>query len=167
MTLNTASLEAYEEAISGAQRKLIVFNPTTRRREVSLQMKNLAPGHYELTGIDAAGHTGVPIGYTAAQLTAGIPLELGSLGYIRVELRMADEGVTLQRIRKIRGARNQLARAYQLLQERAGAKGVNDGLVGHLQNDFKTAMRDYDRRDYEMAARTAEAILGQLGCSAK
>jgi hypothetical protein len=87
---------------------------------------------------------------------------LGPLDYVRLELRRADEGATLKRLKLVRTARNGLSRAYQLLQERAGTKGVKDVLVGYLQNQFKTAMLDYGRRDFETATRTAEAMWGQL-----
>ena len=52
MALNTASLDGYEEAISGAERNLIVFNPTPTRRDFTLRWKHLRRGSTASTSIN-------------------------------------------------------------------------------------------------------------------
>jgi hypothetical protein len=167
LVLNTASLTGCEEALEGADRELIAFNPTAAKLAFALRLKNLPAGEYAVTRADAAGRADAATTRTAAQLMAGIPLTLESLGYARIAVRRADGGVALKQIEINRTARRGLAHVYQLLQERARDNGVKDALVGKLEGDFHTAMRTYGQRNDAAAAREAEAMLRQLGFKAQ
>ncbi|MEI7634243.1 MAG: hypothetical protein WCK47_08190 [bacterium] len=158
MALNTSTLDHCEEAITGADRPLIVFNPTEGRRAFSLRLKGLESGNYTLTIMGAPNRQGVTKAYTASQLTAGIPMELDSLDYARAELRRQDDGATLARIKAARTARYRLAYAYARLQEWARDKGKSLK-TGGLQNDYQSAMQAFIQRDYKVAVRKAENII--------
>ena len=165
MTLNTASLEAYEEAISGpAQADRIQSDRRTARHFVASEEPGRGPLRAD---VHRCGRPhGAPATYTATQLAAGIPLELGSLDYIRVELRIADEGVTLKQIQTARRAHSRLqglstlARAGERPEESMMCWSAISGTTFSRHAGLRQA------RDYETATRTTEAMLVQLGPSA-
>ncbi|MEI7634244.1 MAG: hypothetical protein WCK47_08195 [bacterium] len=161
MALNLDVLDDYQETLSSAKRRFIVFNPTTGRLSFNFRILGLAEGNYTMICADSAGNSGAPVVYSSAQLTSGVALALDSLDYARVELRHENANAMLAQIGEIRNTRNNLSLAYSLLQERARDQGTDP--LANLKTVFQSAMQAYDNGNYSAANDSAVYILVQLG----
>jgi hypothetical protein len=162
MTLNTASLEGYQEALSGTDRNLIVFNPTSTQCEFTLRWKHLALGQYNMTFTDKTGKETATTRYTAEELMDGIALRLGPMEYQRLRLQHNDNGLALQQIQTIRKSRQRLAHVYYLLQHFASEPGNHQSAFARFESQFEAAMSELFRGEYAQATRSAEVIAAEL-----
>lgn len=157
--LNTTVLERFQEAVSGAERNFIVFNPSENARDFRLRVKHLSPGDYRISARDSAdrekNHE-----VTHSQLEAGLPLSLGPQEHLRIRIGSVNAQAEIEAIEVSREARDKLSHAYACLQRAATVRGV-EPLVP-LKEDFQRAMKDYRGKDYGAAARRAQAILDQV-----
>ncbi len=103
--------ESYEAAARGVSRSFIVYNPTGEMVTVSFRQKELPDGTYELT-LDG----GEPRRYTAAELTAGIPVTVPPLGHCRIMVETTDTGRRVE-VRQDTLTRYRLAAAYNAVTE--------------------------------------------------
>lgn len=162
MALNTASLEDYQEALSGANRNMIVFNPTSTQRDFALRWKHLASGPYIVTTLDSTGRDSEVARLTAEELTDGIALRLAPMEYRRLRLCHDDNGRALGRILAIRQTRQRLAHVYCLLQHRFLETDPRVTDFSGLESEFKAALSECARGEYAQATRSAEAMLAKL-----
>jgi hypothetical protein len=158
MVLNPDTLDRYEESITGADRHLIVFNPTEHNRSFRLIVKSLPSGSYTLNINNSSSLHEPSVTLTSEALAAGIPLDLQSLDHARIEILRADSGATLNRIKSARTARNLMTHAYARLQMRARDTGV-DAEILKLKDHFYAAVTAYASCDFTHAAQEAEHIL--------
>ncbi len=149
MVVNLDVLEDYEQAIRAAERHLMAFNPTDKPLSIKLRSKSLPAGKYEVK----IGET--VQSYDAAQLTDGIPLTLKPMESARVTIRHEKAAEMLAEIDACRKAQNALSHAYQLLQQQTweSGKGVE------FARRFDAAMKQYEQRQYDVAAKLAGQIV--------
>lgn len=159
MVLNTAVLECFEEAVSGAERTLIVFNPTDTSRELRLRVKHLSPGDYRVLVHRATGKENNRV-ISQTQLKEGLPLELEPLEYCRISIRPTDAPARMEVVKAARYARDKLSHAYARLQQAAETGGTEP--YASLKKEFQKAMQDYRDKNYTTAARQAQSILDKL-----
>lgn len=160
MVLNLDVLENFEEAISSAERHMIVFNPTEGTKNFSFVSKFLKPGNYTVTINESTGKV-TRNTYTDSQMRKGIPLKLGSLDYLRLTLQHENSYAMKAGINKWKTAEDRLSYAYQLLQERARDGGI-DRFVTGLKDNFLSAMQDYRNQQYTKATDKVEKVIKKL-----
>lgn len=160
MVLNLDVIDSFEEAVTSAERQFYIFNPTEEAKEFELLLKSLRPGKYTVTIKDSSGKVSKRT-CTDSQLTAGVPLTLGSLDYMKVVLQHENADSMKAAIQQCKTAQDKISYAYQLLQESARDRGVTDIFL-KLKQQFKQSKRAYDRQQYDEATSTAQRIIEAL-----
>lgn len=145
MVLNLDAMEDYDSALSGVEQHVIVYNPEQTNRSSRILFKHLSGEDY-VVEIDGREER-----HAAADLRGGLPVTLGAGGHIRMTVRRSDSPGPQLELKRQRAARNELAHAYQRLQERAVDHGP--GAVSSRDSQtFTDALRAC------RAGRYAEAI---------
>lgn len=145
LVLNLAAFEGYEAALTGSERRLIVYNPGPQRTRFLLRLTHLSEGSYTLGGRS----------YSAEALLKGIPLTLdgGRHDYVTVRRRTTEE--LALRVRNRQRAQNVLSHAYQLLQDRAERAGVPERDC----RAFAAAWESYRTQDDTRALTLAQKLV--------
>jgi len=117
MVLNLDATGEYESVLSGVERHFLVYNPSLTSRTFHVVFKHLSDADYLVTIV--AGEARFP----AAELRHGLPLTLRAGEHLRVTVRRSDYQERQRQLQQQRTAQNALIHAYQLLQERAVARG--------------------------------------------
>jgi hypothetical protein len=160
MVLNLDFVDAPQDALTAAERNFLVYNPTDAPRKFMLKMKCLPVGDYQLTITGPNGHDATAL-YSAAELTQGTPLSLPSHQYVRARLTSTESEQMQRESRAVQTAQNRLAHAYQLLQESARDRGINDKLRS-LQTTFDAAYSAYRQGNYREASTKAGGVIDTL-----
>ena len=126
LALNLASFEGYEEALTGVERQILVYNPGPNRRVVSVRHKDLPEGKYLLEGRE----------YSSEALLRGVNVMLRPEEHRRLTLRKQGFAKEKRRLGKQRDAQNALSVAYQQLQERAQNGSVSPEEVRAFQESL-------------------------------
>ncbi len=156
LVLNTDVHDGYEEALSGLERHLMLYNPSPEPRAFTLELLSLPPGSYAVA-VDGGLASAVTVEGAA---TAVVPLRLGPGMSTRLTLRREDAEGERDRLRACRAARSALSRAYAALQEAAGSAAETPVPA---TAEFQRAMAAYRAHDYpgaETAARRACELVG-------
>lgn len=160
MVLNTDMIDSSERALQSAQRNFLVYNPMSTSKSFTLTMKTLAAGSYSLVTADPLGNA-TAAQYSAAQLTAGIPMTLAAGDYVRLQLTSSQFASLDPTIQAGQGARDRISYAYQLLQQAATVQGVTPQLL-QLKGTFNAALTSYGSSDYAQATSLAQQIIDAL-----
>lgn len=160
MVLNLDVVDAFEAAFASAERNFIVYNPLPSGRAVTLRMRSLAPGTYDLLTTDLLGRS-TTASYSSSQLSAGIPLALAAGEHLRVRLRTSNFASQAGTVAAGQAARDRISHAYQLLQQAGVAQGVTAQLLA-LKGQFGVAMVGYEAEDYASAEAAAQQVIDQL-----
>ncbi|MHB1463415.1 MAG: hypothetical protein ACYC1M_19175 [Armatimonadota bacterium] len=160
MVLNLDALDGYDDAVSGASRHFVVFNPNSEKRKSKIMFKHLSAGKYKLETQELQGKAHAVV-YTNAQLAAGIPVTMASQSHIRLGLTRvepASKRITLQQQRQ---AGNQLSCMYACLQL-AAMKTPDSTQLEPLQRKFSAAMKEYQSRNYKSVLKITGEISSVL-----
>jgi hypothetical protein len=161
MVLNLDAMENFEPAMSSAQRRFVVFNPTEKQLQTRVRSHHLADGDYRVTIASGGTTTTLATKHSAADLRAGLPLTLRPHEACTLTLRHARADEMLQQIARVRQAQHRICHAYQLLQDGA-MDGQSFALTPAATQRFHTAMEHYQRGDYQQATSAAAAIIVDL-----
>jgi hypothetical protein len=115
MVANLAVLEGYEDALSGADRRFIVYNPGPGRRDFRVRLKHVPEAAYTVSLGPRR------LAATAATLRAGVRASLAAGAHVRLTVRRADAAGIERAASRRRSAENALSTAYWLLQRRGSA----------------------------------------------
>jgi hypothetical protein len=119
LVLNLDAMEGYESALSGVERHHLIYNPTTAPRSFRLIFKHLPEADYLVSlGPEVKR-------LPAAALQKGLSLTLKPGAHSRITVQHGAVRERQQRLEQRTAAENALAHAYQLLQERAVARGAS------------------------------------------
>ena len=140
MVLNLDALEGYEEALSGAERHFLIYNPAKEEKEFGLVFKHLPPGRYDLS-IKMDCDEPIRKTFEASHETGSVRLTLSAGGQCEMTLRHENAAAMLAAIGEQRQARNRICHAYQLLQDKAWMSGESIGFEKH-KTRFATAVMD-------------------------
>jgi hypothetical protein len=127
MVLNLDAMEDYEDAISGVERQFLAYNPGRTNRTCRILFKHTPDVDCLVTmGEREEMHP-------AADLKQGLLLTLKPGEHIRITVRRNDYRERQLRFQQQRTAQNVVCHAYQLLQERAVARGRTDASPQDIQ----------------------------------
>jgi hypothetical protein len=159
MVLCLDVVDGFEEALAGAARNFIVYNPTEVARKCRVRLRAVPEGEYHLNVGEAAGVVRQET-HSSADLAKGTALDLAPRQWMRLRIEHAASAAINARLILVRTAQHRLARAYQLLQEAAtGRPGVD---LKELKTDFTSAVESYRRAEYRRAADRAQQIIEHL-----
>jgi len=158
LIVNLDTQESQEHALAGILQHFIVYNPSTTAQRTTLKFKVLRKGTYQCTMQSAKGAVCQQV-YPSNALTEGITLVLAPGEYRRLTLRHEQADKYITAITTWRQAQYRLAYAYKLLQEIALDHPSLVPSLQDLKQQFQTALRHYNRRDYHLAEQTANKVV--------
>ena len=161
MVLNLDTFDGYEEALSGAERHLIVFNPTGKSAKFNVRMKNLPAGNYDVNITGTSDKSVSSTRRSRSALAQGVRLSLKPMGYARLTVSHESALKIKTQISEAVTAQNRLCHAYQLLQE-GGRDRKDDAGLPQQRDLFQLAMQDYRDQKYAVAAEKTQTIVRAL-----
>lgn len=162
LVLNTDILDNYEEAVRGAERHLVVFNPTDSPRKFSVRLNAVRSGKYEVDFDDGAGKSPEKRSADDAELRKGLALQLQPMQYERLTIRHEQVEQMKQQVAAARGAQRALSFAYARLQQvgtAAGEKSASDERLSKLRQAFIDAQKQYRDANYRAAEKMGREVV--------
>ncbi len=160
MVLNLDALDGYDDAVSGASRHFVVYNPDSKPLKCRIMFKNLSAGKYKLDVQDLAGKV-LSAEHTNKQLTAGIAVTLAPQTHKRLTLTRSEPVAARTARLQQREAGNQLACMYARLQLAALKTPASEQLA-KVQRRFTAALTTYRARDYKSVLKMMKEMSSML-----
>jgi len=163
MVLNLDVIDSFEESVRSVERSYYVYNPTEYPKSFKLIIDNLAKGKYKIMVRYPDGKE-KHMSYKKSDfidskaLMTGMPLNINSLEYMKIELEHEDSEILMTDIDSFKRARNKISFAYKLIREKI-LNGDPDSEILRQKQLFKNTMTEYKEANYQEATNSANKIV--------